>query len=156
MKATIDGVDYRVRFQHLTLPFHNNRTMPTVDDAIPLLSMAAMELQEPGSIANVPDAIRAFVGRYVGASASISHRTGCFILSDDRRASWESRIVSSGFAFCDKRDQFDRSTGRWLAFKTAIAAFPKAAQSEWIWWLLASPMRLPLGSKDFIEYIAAA
>lgn len=148
MKAVIQNIEYEVRFRHTRLPGHDKRIMPTLADAVAILSLADLELSAPGELEKQHDIkvgamIREFQDAYIGACITKSHSTDCYILDADRRKPFDQRLVSSGQTFCDKMDNFNRAEGRWYAFGKAIDAFPVSAQAEWLEWFMDAPMRKP-------------
>lgn len=152
MKAVIQNIEYEVRFRHTRLPGHDKRVMPTITDAVALLSIVDMcfnpdipttEIAGRLGGTSLRQVVRGFQDAYVGACITKSHSTDCYILDADRSKSFETRLVSSGQTFCDKMDNFDRAEGRFFSFSKAIDAFPMEAQQEWLEWFVDSGMRLP-------------
>lgn len=172
MRAVIQNVPYEVRFRHTTLPGHDRRVRPTLDQAMGALSMVWIENKNPGIAIglDIERLIEELVLNFVGSSLPKSHSTDCYILSVPMcshkfeagadcpicgivpHQTFEQRLVSSGTTFCDKRDNFDRAEGRWTAFSKAIDAFPIHAEQDWIMWFADSPMRKPSFAEMAADY----
>jgi hypothetical protein len=122
--AQVGSQTYHVTFRHREFPFARCKR-PTRRQLMTTLSMAgavlggfvSQEAIKAGGF-DVQELVGEALSGFVSEDLKFSHQSECLI-RDDR-----GNLVSSGAAMCDKRDQFERTTGRALSFIKAVSAFP--------------------------------